>query len=394
MEKSPQHFQPHFNRYEREFNNSIWDLVRKANDEKKTKLAFIHSLNYINSESRFTESLLSSKALQVMQGGRPVNLSWDDNKIYFETVILNYRDGLELASLRKMSEFSFFDLKLTQLKVREDKILLKFEDQWDAMDPYKFFDVMEDLCNFGDYLEFYMMKKFKIESPNQRARTPEVKKKLVEGWELFQEINRETKAYMDDFEKKRYRDSCVEIFWNYLQKLEYAFAPRGFLKLEIRSAMTDLNPNIGFEPMYAKIFTNFKKISEISQENFNSSFFRETSFMPAKRVAYLERAKLHFDDYLKNAFQYRNKQDYILSTLYLNTAIYTYLNRYFCEKELETYLRNLLFRASGSNWKTASERLYQGLERYTINQNLIYQDPVSVENVMHVMLRWIKRIVR
>lgn len=394
MEKSPLHHQPYFNRFEKEFNNSVWDLVRKSNDEKKTKQAFVHSLNYINSDSRYNESLLETKSLQVMQGGRPVDLRWDDNKLCFQTIVLNYRDGFELASLRKMSEFSFFDLKLVQLKIKNDKIILKYEDQWAAMDPYKFFDVMDDLCNFGDFFESFMVKKFKIESPYQAVRTPESEKKIEVAWVLFQELNSETKAFLNDFEKKRYRDTCIEIFWNYLQKLDYIFSPRGYLKLEIKSAYGDLNPNLGFEIMYAKIFSNFKKVSEISKENFQSSFYKESSFMPAKRVAYVERTKLHFDDYLKNAFQYRNKQDYILSTLYLNTAIYSYLNRYFCEKELENYLRNLLVRASNVSWKTASERLYLGLERYLVNQNLIYQEAVSIESALNVVVGWFKRIVR
>lgn len=394
MEKSPLHHLPYFSRFEKEFNNSVWELVRKASDEKNTRAAFYHSLNYINSESRYNESLLEAKSLRVMQGGRPVDLSWDDNKVYFETTLLNYRDDLELASLRKMSEFSFFDLKLVQLKTRNDKIIMKFEDQWDAMDPYKFFDVMDDLCNFGDFLESYMIKKFKIESPNQVARTMESEKKIDAAWALFQELSNETNAYLNEFEKKRYRDTCVEVFWNYLQKLDYIFASRGYLKLEIKNAYGDLNPSNGFENIYAKIFSNFKKISEISKENFRSSFYKEPSFMPARRVAYVERTKLHFDDYLKNAFQYRSKQDHILTTLYLNTAIYSYLNRYFCEKELENYLKNLLARASGVSWKTASERLYIGLERYLANQNIIYQDSVNIETAMNVLIGWFKRIIR
>lgn len=394
MEKSPLHHQPYFDRPEKEFNNSVWDLVRKAHDEKKTKTAFFQSLNYINSESRYNESLLEAKSLRVMQGERPVDLTWDDNKIFFQTNLLNYKDGMELASLRKLSEFSFFDLKLAQLKIKDDKIILRYEDQWDALDPYKFFDIMEDFCNFGDFLESYMVKKFKIESPNQSARTPESEKRVEAAWVLFQELNNETKHYLNEFEKKRYRDTCVEVFWNYLQKIDYMFSPRGYLKLELKSAYTDLNPNAGFETMYAKIFTNFKKISEISKENFQISFYKERSFMPTRRVAYVERTKLHFDEYLKNAFQYRNKQDYILASLYLNTAIYTYLNRYFCEPELATYLKNLLSRASGVSWKTASERLYTGLERYLVNQNLIYQESVNIESALNIVIGWFKRIVR
>jgi hypothetical protein len=253
---------------------------------------------------------------------------------------------------------------------------------------------MEDFCNFGDFLESYMVKKFKIESPNQSARTPETEKRVEAAWVLFQELSNETKLYLNEFEKKRYRDACVEVFWNYLQKIDYMFSPRGYLKLELKSAYTDLNPNAGFETMYAKIFTNFKKISEISKENFQISFYKERSFMPTRRVAYLERTKMHFDDYLKNAFQYRNKQDYILASLYLNTAIYTYLNRYFCEPELAAYLKNLLVRASGVSWKTASERLYTGLERYLVNQNLIYQESVNIESALNIVIGWFKRIVR
>tara|TARA_B110001454_G_scaffold219179_1_gene250793 strand:+ start:83744 stop:84928 length:1185 start_codon:yes stop_codon:yes gene_type:complete len=394
MEKSLLHHHPYFDRHEKQFNNSVWDLVRKANDEKKTKVAFYQSLNYINSDSHYNESLLESKSLRVMQGGRPVDIIWDDSKIFFETTLLNYKDGTELASLRKLSEFSFFDLKLVQLKIRNDKIILKYEDQWEAMDPYKFFDIMEDLCNFGDFLESYMVKKFKFESPNQAARTPESDKRIDAAWSLFQQLSLETKEYLNDFEKKRYRDTCVEVFWNYLQKIDYIFSPRGYLKLELKSAYTDLNPNTGFETMYAKIFTNFKKISEITKENFQSSFYKEPSFMPARRVAYVERTKLHFDDYLKNAFQYRNKQDYILASLYLNTAIYSFLNRYFCEPELATYLRNLLVRASGVSWKTASERLYTGLEKYLINQNLIYHEAVNFESALNIVIGWFKRISR
>lgn len=392
MDKSPRHFSAYFENFESEFNGPIWELVRKANEEKQTQVSFFQSLNYINSQSRFDESLLGKKSLRITQGGRPIEFTWDDSKISFHTTILNYQSGIELAALRKLSEFNFVDLKLVQIKIVEDKVVLKYQENWVAIDPYKFFDVMDDLCNFGDFLESYLVKKFKLSSPNQSLRTPIDRKYVDAAWNMFQEINHETKNILDDFEKKRWRDAVVEMFWNYIQKIEFVFSPRGHLKLELKSALADLNPNIGFETSYAKVFTNFKKISEISKENFQASFYKEKSFMPARRTAYAETTKLHFDEYLKNAFQYRNKQDHALTALYLNTAIYTFLNRYFCEKPLEVYLKNLLNRSSCSNWKTASERLYKGLEQYVVNQNLIYQDSMGVENAYYAVVNWIKRI--
>jgi hypothetical protein len=392
MDKAPKFYSTIIDPYESEFNNSAWELVRKANDDKNHKTVFYQSLNYINKDSRYNETMLATKSLRLFQGGRPVDITWDDQKIYFNTTLLNYVDGMELAPLRKMSEFSFFDLKLVQLKIKGDKIVLKYEETWAALDPYKFFDVMEDFCNFGDFLESYMVKKFNLVSPNQKGRTPLADKDVEKAWSLFQEINKETKAYLDEFDKKRWRDSTIEVFWNYILKLETTFNPRGFLKLELKSALSDLNPNVPYETMYAKVATNFKKISEISKENFKSSFYKERSFMAVKRISYPERTKKHFDDYLKNAFQYRNKQDYMLTVLYLNTAIYSFLSRYFAEPELETYLRNLLKRTSGTDWKSASERLYLGLEKYIINQNLIYQEPVNVESAMHAVVSWFKKI--
>lgn len=392
MDKSPKHFSNYFENFETEYNNPVWELVRKAHEDKKYKEVFYRSLNYINGSSRFNESLLESKSLQVLQGGRPIDISWDDDRVKFKTELLNFHGNVELAALRKMSEFSFYDLKLVQLKVIDDKIILLYQEEWIALDPYKLFDVMEDLCNFGDFLESYMVKKFGLVSLNQTRRTFVENKKIDAAWGLFQEMNKETKQLLDDFEKKRWRDSIVELFWNYLQKIEFTFSPRAYLKLEIKSALTDLNPGVNFDTMYAKVFTNFKKISEISKENFQKSFFKEKSFMPARRVAYVERTKMHFDDYMKNAFQYRNKQDHILTTLYLNTAIYTYLNRYFCEKELEVYLKNLLNRGSVANWKTSSERLYQGIERYLVNPNLVYQESVGLENTLNTIVGWFKRL--
>ncbi|MBL7546039.1 MAG: hypothetical protein JNL11_19625 [Bdellovibrionaceae bacterium] len=394
MEKSPRFYKTHFDSFESEYNNAVWDLVRKASEEKKPKSVFYQSLNYINAGSKFTQSLLDAQSLQIMQSGRPIEIRWDESKIYFQSILLNYSPSIELAALRKMSEFSFFDLKLVQLKIKKDKIVLEYNEDWAAIDPYKFFDVMDDLCNFGDYLESYMVKKFNIVSPNQDSRTFIDDKHVDAAWVLFQEISQEAKQFLDEFEKKRWREVCVEMFWNYMQKIEYALQPRGFLKLEIRNALGDFGPNNNFETMYAKVFTNFKKISEISKINFRSSFYKETAFMPAKRVAYVERTKLHFDDYLKNAFHYRSKQDHVLTTLYLNTAIYTYLNRYFCEKELEIYLRNLLLKSSMAVWKSSSDKLYAGLEKYIVNQNTIYQESVQIESMLLNVISWFKRIGR
>ncbi len=394
MEKSLRHHQAFFDRYEVEFNNAIWEQVRKANEEKKPKTVFYQSLNYINSESKFSESLFESKKLTLKQGGRPVELNWDDDKIFFETVLLDWGDHMELPPLRKLSEFSFFDLKLVQLKIKDKKIILRYEEQWKAIDPYKFFDIMDDLCNFGDFLESYMGKKFNIPATYQGNRSAVDEKKLNVAWNLFQEITKEANGYLNYYEKKIWRDICVEVFWNYLQKIEYTFSPRGPLKLEIKGAVTDLNPGIPFDTMYAKVFINFKKFTEISKDTFKASFYKEMSFMATRRVAYPERTKVHFDGYLKHAFQYRNKQDHVLTVLYLNTAIYTYLNRYFCEKEMEIYLKNLLNRASVRDWKTASDKLFLGLEQYSMNQNLIYQDSLGFENTLHSVIGWFKRMAR
>lgn len=393
-EKSLKHYSPFFKSYELEFDNTAWELVRKANEEKKPKAVFYQSLNYINSSARYTESLLDANSLQIYQGSRPIEITWNQEKIFFETTLLNWEEPMALPPLRKMSEFSFFDLKLVHLKIKNGQVILRYEESWLALDPYKFFDVMDDLCNFGDFLETYMAKKFNITAAFQKNRTMIVEKKISAAWDLFQEISKETKRYLEDYEKKRWRDVCVEIFWNYLQKIEYIFSPRGFLKLEIKDALMDLSPNIPFESMYAKVFTNFTKISELTKENFRDSFYKENSFMASRRVAYPERTKVHFDGYLKNAFQYRNKQDHVLTALYLNTAIYSYLNRYFCEKEMEIYLRNILARASGLDWKAASDKLFLGLEKYLLDQNLIYQDRLNFENAIHTLSEWFKRKVR
>ena len=61
---------------------------------------------------------------------------------------------------------------------------------------------------------------------------------------------------------------------------------------------------------------------------------------------------------------------------------------------MEIYLKNLLNRASVRDWKTASDKLFHGLEQYSMNQNLIYQDSLGLENTLHSVIGWFKRMAR
>jgi hypothetical protein len=142
-------------------NISSFDLSLEAFDKKEYLQSFYYLLDYIN--PAFKEKYGNAEATEfyIPHGSIIVSIKIEDNQLKIAVPFLSLPEKGKIPMLRQVAVLNFSYLNIIQIKLKEgNKLFFEYACPVDLAEPYKIYDVLEDICYTGDRFDDEFMTKF------------------------------------------------------------------------------------------------------------------------------------------------------------------------------------------------------------------------------------------
>ena len=158
---------PHYKRPIHFINDPInsvvhWDLATDAFDEKNYKEAVINTINYLNPSILKDKDLKGDINITQMHGSTEVNITITDDSFLVKAPFLKMTNATnKIALQRKVAEVNFHPLTLVQIRQEDNAFMFEYKTDISLCNPYKIYDVLRDVCVYGDDYDDIFIDKYK-----------------------------------------------------------------------------------------------------------------------------------------------------------------------------------------------------------------------------------------
>jgi hypothetical protein len=344
-------------------NSDYWGVVMKTYEEKKHKETIHAVLDYI-------QKGLSSKALDadkskyyLPHGSITVNLEILEDSYYINAPFLRIPARSLIPLMRQVAEINFGTLVLAQIVLEGDEIFFRYQAPLESCEPYKLYRVLEEICIQADANDDVFIEKFGA----QRFSKMEVEHFTTEQteicWEKFQAYLQEALTYMDYYDSRRIEYFGWDALYIAYTKIDYFMRPQGVIKSEIEKAVKELNSSADMSEKLRKGRETVNKMLKMEKQRFVESLYKSQQFISEKPKFEISGVQDYLNKTHNTSRDERNKRDYIGSTLTSICGFYGLMFYYNIPQTTHEIITDGLTRANGKEWATASDILWETLEK-------------------------------
>ncbi len=357
MEISIKYYDP-INRYSRRVNLNEWfvcyDLYKKGDYYS----SFIHLLKYINPPYEIPDT--SELNLKYPHGSVYVQIQANHDFYRIDVPFLKFTpQSIRIPAMRQMIEANFSSLILGQIELKENEVWIHYEDKMSNFDPYKVYDLLNEICLEADNTDDYYVDRFKLEYldyPNVQKFTSS---EMSNAKQIFKEIIEEGLLYAQYLEENRfYYTACDMLAICYL-KLRYVLFPQGILGRDLNFDFLKMYENVPINILISETKARLTKLLSYDEKKMEESFFHPNFLMTIKSRAEVPRVQ----EFLVNA--YNNGRDaiynknYMIGALGMYYHLYNLMDSYTIPIEFTNAIPKVFQRCSEKDWKYTAEQLFQ-----------------------------------
>lgn len=344
---------------------SSFDLSLKAFDEKEYVQSFYHLLNYIN--PTFKEKYGNAEATEfyIPHGSIVVSVKIEDNQLKVAAPFLSLPEKGKIPMLRQMAVLNFNYLNMIQIKLKEDnKLFFEYACPIDLVEPYKIYDVLEDVCYTGDRFDDEFMTKFGA----QRIYEPKVTQYddvMVDNvYRTIQEACIEGLEAINYFEGARKYGYEWNIISCVIFKVLYYAQPQGQLMNDLNKAIQDLDrDNIPLADVVAEGKAIVERLKAMPKEELAKELYFTETFIPPKRRSVLKNIQDNFSKEFDKATNDLESGDYMNCCVRI---VYEFYRLYFYNN-VQDDVNNVVVRAmeksSAKPWEEAAPILHEAVKK-------------------------------
>lgn len=366
-----------------DFWDKIYELYYESNNLDRIKYLY-YLLHYINKNIKIPETFNIPYNAVYNHGTAKIYIYFDDKIIRFYSPFIKLKpETIKLPLFRKIGEINFFYLKLSQIYLKDKQLYFIYEDSIENIDPYKIFSIIDEICYYSDYYDNYFIDKMKAEFSEEPSIQLFSNEKYDFIYSLFIEIIEEAIYYYNVLYPLKYFNNIKNIFIIDFIKLHYLLQPQSSLKIEIDNHINYLlsNNNKEVKDTVDKFYPIFETFKKLPKEEFYKYFYHLDYFLFPLKKASIKTAQTNLEESYKTILEWNKLEYYTDITTYGTMNLYDFLDQYYVEKNLESYIHNVLSESAKKDWKTSSQLIYECYNNIMNNQIPIYSPQASkVEN--------------
>jgi hypothetical protein len=342
----------------------IWDNVVDLYEEKKYKESLLRLFDYVDKDIQEKRANADKTEFNIPHGSVVVNIKIEGDKLNVLVPFLKLPEKGSIPLLRRIAEINFTPLNLATIVLEGDELAFKYSTTMQQCEPWKMYYVFREICINADNYDDEFIQKFKA----IRLREPNVTHydaaKNEEIWNTYQFLLTETKEFVDYFENKRYDgfiwDAYLQLFFN----IDYYIAPQGALRTEIEDVVSYMqNKNYSLHEKNDKGKALYKKLQQLSHDDFCSNLYIADLFIPVKNSASIENVRSTFTNQFETAKKEMANSDYMGATLSIRYIfLYEFYYSFAPEDVVET-MTVALEQSSSKTWEEAAKILWAAMQK-------------------------------
>lgn len=374
METSIKYYEP-INKYSRRVNLDEWfvcyDLYKKGDYYP----SFIHLLRYINPPYPIPDT--PELNLKYPHGSVHVQIQANKDFYKIDVPFLKFTpNSMRVPAMRQMIEANFSSLILGQIELKEDELWIHYEDRMSNFDPYKVYDLLNEICLEADNTDDYYVDRFKLDY----LEYPKVEKftssEMSEAKKVFKEIIEDGLRYAQYLESNRWYYTTCDMFAITYLKLRYVLFPQGIFGRDINADFLKMYENIPINNLIVATKERLTKLLSYDEKKMEESLFHPNFLMPIKPRAEVPRVQEFLVNAYNNAKEAIYNKNYPVASLGMYYHLYNLMDLYTLPIEFSNAIPKVFQRCSNQDWKYTAEQLFQLISkimeiRLDTNGNLI-----------------------
>jgi hypothetical protein len=335
-----------------------WKITTDSHKDGKYRETILNLFNYLNTDVLVKYAGPAVDEFNIPNGSIVINLKITDTELVIDAPFLTIPEKRVNALLRQVTELNFAVLFLTQIVLEGDRLHFRVSVPLELCEPYKLYDILYEICVNADYYDDFFIEKFqasRISEPIVTRYSPEELKAFYDSFTIHV---KEDLDYLNYFREKRWFDIGVESGMISIMKMDYTFSPQGFLKTELEKAWSDCRTSTAVSEKLDTLILFFKNLVSMTFERFSDSIYKTEFLISPRRHAYLPEVKEQLKNSHLNAEKDLASSAHLSAVIFLLYGIFNLLYSNFVPRNIEEMLNQGLKKASGKDWKTASEELF------------------------------------
>ena len=345
---------PHYKRPIHFINDPInsvvhWDLATDAFDEKNYKEAVINTINYLNPSILKDKDLKGDINITQMHGSTEVNITITDDSFLVKAPFLKMTNATnKIALQRKVAEVNFHPLTLVQIRQEDNAFMFEYKTDISLCNPYKIYDVLRDVCVYGDDYDDIFIDKYKAAF----YKEPQIEHVSIEDneliWNQITAVFNDYKNYVKYFKEKRWDDYNWDMIVISLLKISNMPYVHGKLRSDLIEYVSILfNGSEDFNIRVNKGFNFMNSLIEKPREEIMKNVYHAAQFQSIRWRSSEKIIAQRLENNREQVENYLNNESYFALSYYLQFTFLRLIYDYNLDQNYKNAIYNALEVASG-----------------------------------------------
>lgn len=340
---------------------SYWSKAMDAYDAKNYRQALLETINYINSNVLRDQSLDDDIQIVHGQGSAEIHISVSQDTFSVKAPFVKITENTNKVPLfRKVAEINFNPLTLAQIRRKQDVLWFEYETPITLCQPYKVYDVLNEICTNTDHYDDEFIEKYQAEFFATPKTTPLSDDEKDTVWQQIQEVFEDYEKFSKEFKEKRWNDYQWDITVLSLLKIVNMSCVHGTLRTKLEEYVFNLfNGQIDFNFRIDKGTNFMQKLLAKSKEEFMQDMYHAESLISLKWRSSNEILQNHAKSMETHVERYINENNQLMLCYYLQSAFLKMIYDYNMEEHHQNAIYDVLERVSSKSLDEARPLLLQ-----------------------------------
>lgn len=348
---------------ESRINVDAWDVSIEAFDNKEYLKSFYALLDYLNPEFRTKYGNVQGSEFSIPHGSIVVNLKLDNDKLYINAPFLSLPEKNRIPLLRQVAGLNMNNMDLAQIALKNGKLHFEYSCPIALINPWKIYNVLEEICRTGDKYDDEFATKFGAERIYEPKVTPYDAQTVDAAYGVIQLSCEEALEAVKYFEGARKYGFAWNIIATTLRKVLYYAHPQGQLLNDLNKAVWEHDrEDIPLPEVVAQGRSFIEKLQKMTKEQAAEDLYFVETFVPAKRRSILKNIQENFEGTFNRAAGSLEQEDYMACCMMIT---YNFYNLYYynnVQDDINNLVVTAMVQASAKPWEEAAPILYEAMK--------------------------------
>lgn len=343
--------------------NDAYDECVAHFDDKEYSKAIHGLLDFINPELRPKYGNPDGTEFHIPHGSIVVNIKITPDQLKINAPFVALPAENRVPLLREVASLNINALDLACITLHDDKLNFVYECPLALTHPHKIYDILWDICTFGDKYDDEFATKFGA----QRIYTPKVTPYDDATIDRVHADMRQTCAecleLLQECETKRYFGDAWNVIAIALMEILYFANPQGQLRNDLNTALNDHhNDDISRPENIAQGKVILQRLQNMSREELAPDLYYVETFVSDKRRSNLNNIQENFQDAYDGATKAIERDDLtcFIPIVYKFYSMYHNLN---VQDNINVLIAKALRTTSAMPLEEATPILYRAMKQ-------------------------------